>query len=82
MENCVVVDYEIKERNKFYLFLKLLGFRLANGKEFEIQEHCFPFCIDVKRKVVYVTNTNFLREFARQGHKMISVNKFRKVIEE
>ena len=82
MENCVVVDYEVKEKNKFYLFLKLLGFRLANGKEFEIQEHCFPFCIDVKRKVVYVTNVNFLREFENQGYKMISVDKFRRVIEE
>ena len=81
MENCFVVDYEIKERNKFYLFLKLLGFKLANGEELNSNKNCFPFCIDVKRKVVYVTNSNFLREFKNQGHKMISVNKFKKVVE-
>ena len=81
MENCFVVSYDIKERNKFYLFLKLLGFKWANGKELDNQEHCFPFCIDIKRKVVYMTNTNFLREFFSQGHKMISVNKFKKVVE-
>lgn len=81
MENCFVVNYELKERNKFYLFLKLLGFKWANGKEFEGEEHCFPFCIDVKRKVIYITNSNFLREFSSQGNKMISVNKFKKVME-
>lgn len=81
MENCYVVDYELKERNKFYLFLKLLGFKWANGDEIENQEHCFPFCIDIQRKVVYVTNTNFLKEFANQGKKMVSVKKFKKVLE-
>lgn len=81
MENCFVVSYEIKERNKFYLFLKLLGFKWANGKAIENAEHCFPFCIDVQRKVVYVTNVNFLREFKNQGHEMISFNEFKKVME-
>ena len=50
-------------------------------KEFESEDNCFPFCIDVKRKVIYITNANFLREFASQGNKMISVNKFKKVME-
>ena len=45
MENCFVVNYELKERNKFYLFLKLLGFKWANGKEFESEDNCFPFCL-------------------------------------
>ena len=81
MENCFVVSYDIKERNKLYLFLKLLGYKWANGEAIENQEHCFPFCIDVKRKVVYMTNTNFLREFSGQGHKMITFNEFKKMVE-
>ncbi len=81
MENCFVVCYEIKERDKFYLFLKLLGYKWANGKSINNEEHCFPFCIDVKRKVVYMTNTNFLREFSNQGNKMISFNEFKKMLE-
>lgn len=81
MENCVVVDYEVNEKNKFYLLLKLLGYKWANGKAINNEEHCFPFCIDVKRKVVYMTNTNFLREFSNQGNKMISFNDFKKMME-
>ena len=81
MENCYVVDYQAKEKNKFYLFLKLLGFKLANGESIENQEHKFPFCIDIQRKVIYVTNTNFLKEFASQGKKMVSVHKFKKILE-
>ncbi|MBQ4542515.1 MAG: hypothetical protein IJA23_06715 [Clostridia bacterium] len=81
MENCFVVNYDIKERKELYLFLRLLGYKWANGKKIENQEHCFPFCIDIKRKVVYMTNTNFLREFSGQGHKMISFNEFKKVVE-
>ncbi len=79
MENCFVVNYEDKEKDKIYLFLKLLGFKWASERQEGLQENCFPFCIDVKRKVVYVTNTNFLREFHSQGYKMISFNKFKKV---
>ena len=82
MENCFVVNYNIKERNKFYLFLKLLGYKWANGKDFENEEQSFPFCIDIKRKVIYMTNINFLREFENQGHKMISFNEFKKVVED
>ena len=41
MENCFVVSYDIKERNKLYLFLKLLGYKWANGEAIENQEHCF-----------------------------------------
>ena len=81
MENCYVVNYENKEKNKFYLFLKLLGFKWANGKSLDFQEQTFPFCIDIERKVVYLTNTNFLREYANQGKKMVSVKKFKKVLE-
>ena len=75
-----VVDYDLKERNELYLFLKLLGFKWANGESINSQDHCFPFCIDVQRKVVYMTNTSFLREFKSQGGEMIGVSQFKKEI--
>lgn len=81
MFNCYVVNFQKQEKNKFYLFLKLLGFRWASERAEIKQDFEFPFCIDIERKVVYVTNSNFLKEFESQGRKMISVSSFKKVLE-
>lgn len=82
MKNCYVIDYKENERQEFCLFLKLLGFKWANGKSIlQNEKHCFPFCIDVERKVVYLTNVYFLKEFKEQGGQFVSVDTFKNIIE-
>ncbi|MBR7172689.1 MAG: hypothetical protein IKD36_02740 [Clostridia bacterium] len=76
MENCLVVEYDEKNKKELYEFLKLGNFRWANGRDFSDEEHCFPFCIDTERKVVYMTNIYFLKEYKEQGYKRISVSDF------
>ena len=81
MENCYVVQFKENEKKEFCLFLRLFGFKWANGKSFGDEPHQFPFCIDVKRKVVYLTNVNFLREFKNQGGEMVGVQVFKNMVE-
>lgn len=76
MKNCVVVEYNENDKKQLYDFLKLGSYKWANGRNFSNDEHCFPFCIDTERKVVYMTNIYFLKEYKEQGYKKISVADF------
>lgn len=80
MENYLVVEYDKNNKKKLFKFLKLGNFRWASGRVFDDEEHCFPFCIDIERRVVYMTNIYFLNEYKRQGYKRISVSDFIKKV--
>ena len=76
MENCLVVKYDETDKKELYEFLKLGCYKWANGRDFSDEKHCFPFCIDTERKVIYMTNIYFLKEFKSQGYEMITVEDF------
>ena len=83
MENCLVVEYDENNKKELYKFLKLGSYKWANGRDFAEEKFCFPFCIDTERKVVYVTNVYFLKEFKNQGYEIITVKDFiNKVLED
>lgn len=75
-----VVSFSGEEFQELYLYLKLFGYKFANGKTPSKEDGRFPFCIDIERKVVYLTNVCFLKAFKQQGGEFLSVDNFKKAI--
>ena len=75
-----VVSFSGEEFQELYLYLKLFGYKFANGKSLDKKDVHFPFCIDIERKVVYLTNVCFLKAFKQQGGEFLTVENFKKAV--
>ena len=80
MENSYIVVYSEREKNEFCKYLKDVGYKWSDGKDVELNDYCFPVCVNTEEKSVSLTNLYLLKQYHDLGGEMLTVKMFANIL--